>query len=366
MKLAKFSQRRGFTLVELLVVIVIISILIALLVPVIAGAVRQANDATVSSEINQLAQALTEFKNRYGDYPPSGILLSDGGYNLTDTTPAPRGGSSDLTLGQLAERSQRYLRKFFPRAAMPVPSNPATYFDWNGNGQVDTVYLSGDECLVFFLGGMPQITDGSFSATGFCKDPVRPFMPVSMSTNRMMPTSFEFRADRLFDDDGDGFPAYIDRYGRPSPVTEGNSHYYAYFSAYGNNGYDPNDVNSGVEQTAQVFRTNPGIGGSYQVSGYPPATLASPSPNPYTSSTAVPSNGFATYINANSFQIISAGGDGYFGAGGQYGGDSSDAKLPVTPGIVNLQLANYSQGEAQTIRQRENDNLSNFTKGRLD
>ena len=42
------TRSRGFTLIELLVVIVILGVLVGLLVPVIAGAFRTANDATVS------------------------------------------------------------------------------------------------------------------------------------------------------------------------------------------------------------------------------------------------------------------------------------------------------------------------------
>ena len=44
-------RRRGFTLVEMLIVITIIGILVALLVPVILGAVRTAKNAAVTAEI---------------------------------------------------------------------------------------------------------------------------------------------------------------------------------------------------------------------------------------------------------------------------------------------------------------------------
>ena len=61
---------------ELLVVILILAILIALLLPAINAALRTAKNAAVGGEINQLAQALASFKTKYGDYPPSRILLS--------------------------------------------------------------------------------------------------------------------------------------------------------------------------------------------------------------------------------------------------------------------------------------------------
>src|SRR5271157_1120090 len=108
---------RGFTLVELLLVILILAVLIALLLPALNGALKTAKNAAVGAEINQLAQALASFKARYGDYPPSRILLAeDGNYNSV-TSPVPlsiSGTSQDITLGQLAQRSVAALRKFFP------------------------------------------------------------------------------------------------------------------------------------------------------------------------------------------------------------------------------------------------------------
>ncbi len=69
----------GFTLVELLVVIVVLGILIALLLPAINSAIKTARNAAVLAEINQLAQALESFKSTYGDYPPSRVLLVENG-----------------------------------------------------------------------------------------------------------------------------------------------------------------------------------------------------------------------------------------------------------------------------------------------
>ena len=72
-------RRGGFTLIELLVVMVVLGILIALLVPAIGGAIKNAKNAAVIAEINQVAQALADFKSKYGDYPPSRILLDEDG-----------------------------------------------------------------------------------------------------------------------------------------------------------------------------------------------------------------------------------------------------------------------------------------------
>ncbi len=136
---------RGFTLVELLAVILILAALVALLLPALNGALRTAKNAAVGGEINQLAQALASFKARYGDYPPSRILLAeDGNYNAvtSNQTLSISGQTQDITLGQLAQRSVAALRKFFPsvnlstsQAVWTNPQGPC--YDFNGNGQFD-------------------------------------------------------------------------------------------------------------------------------------------------------------------------------------------------------------------------------------
>ena len=139
---------RGFTLVELLVVILILAALIALLLPALNGALRTAKNAAVGGEINQLAQALASFKARYGDYPPSRIYLAENGdYTVVGNTTyyLPAGTFvGDITLGQLAQRSVAALRKFFPRVVLnttpgtspPFPNGSPRWYDFNGNGVI--------------------------------------------------------------------------------------------------------------------------------------------------------------------------------------------------------------------------------------
>lgn len=60
---------RGFTLVELLVVIVIISVLVALLLPAIVGSRESARRAQCQHQLSQLGQALQTYESAKGHLP---------------------------------------------------------------------------------------------------------------------------------------------------------------------------------------------------------------------------------------------------------------------------------------------------------
>lgn len=67
-------RRRGFTLVELLVVIVIIASLAALSAPMIMGQVKKAARTEAISNSKQIGLAMFEFEQDYGSYPDSNTL----------------------------------------------------------------------------------------------------------------------------------------------------------------------------------------------------------------------------------------------------------------------------------------------------
>jgi general secretion pathway protein G len=375
-------SRFGFTLVELLIVVVILALLIALLLPAIQGAIRKAYEAAVSSEESQLSQALADFQNKFGDYPPSRILLSENGYyntaavtQLYTTTAAGQG--ADITDGQLAQRSITYLRKFFPKVQLstsaPIFAAGSTvWYDFNGNGVFDGTYMiQGDECLTFFLGGIPVLTTANgantFGMTGFDKNPPNPFTN-SIVGNTMYganryPPLFEFKNDRLADlsSNLNNIPSYYDTLGTNKP--------YVYFSSYGGNAYDPNDVNypepdstGTVPITARAFLVNFPVQSDALNSTYatPTSLSYSPAPNPYTSSAAVPATGTTTattFQKPQSYQLISAGRDGLYGVAGQYNATTSSTQL--------FPLDSYINTTDPTIRQREYDNITNIKNGSL-
>ena len=85
-------SKRGFTLVEMLVVIAIIGVLIALLLPAIQAAREAARRASCSVKLKNLATALHLYHDNFQTLPPSAFNknhqnMEEAGLNLTSVTP---------------------------------------------------------------------------------------------------------------------------------------------------------------------------------------------------------------------------------------------------------------------------------------
>jgi prepilin-type N-terminal cleavage/methylation domain-containing protein len=103
------NQPRGFTLVELLVVIGIIGLLTAISVPIVMQSLAKARNAAIKAEIDMLHMAIMNYKNEYGSFPP-----------VFDETPLP---PSTATVTGIVNR---HIRKLFPRISTASPNNLAS------------------------------------------------------------------------------------------------------------------------------------------------------------------------------------------------------------------------------------------------
>ncbi len=398
---AAFSRRTvacrgGFTLVELLTVILIIAILVALLVPAIFGAVRRTRDAALTAEINSVAAALEEFRLEFGDYPPSRIFLSEDGFFPTGSDVLVAGDiigvttGADTNVGILAQRSLSIMQKFFKdvrfSTTSPIyaadPANPgATFLDFNGNGVLDPPYvLRGDECLTFFLGGIPlqDLTigqpDSVIGMSGFARG-ANPFVSANINPNRTE-AFFDFTADRLADIDfnqafildpsfNDGIPSFIDPYS-PNRTSETDRVPYAYFVPTANGLYNPHDCDffrAEEDPNATGFVPRLQIDINTYTSSFPPNPYYSSALQPSSAAVALPNqNQLPVFLRPQTYQIISAGADRAFGPGGTYRPDDN-TKLPLNTAAFGSPAEFQAASDA---RQLGTDNLSNFSTGQLD
>ncbi len=190
------SRRTGFTLVELLVVIVIISLLIGLLTPAVIAVRNKAKVTADKVNITNLAMSLEQYKTKYTDYPPDF-------FGLDPAFP-------DEVRAAAQARVLRHFRKAFPRY---VPGNArddrnddtwdrfvrdvqhATggVADNSGNvdGGMDVTLLNPASAMVFCLGGPPDVNTKKL--LGFSADPRYPFNP----QGARMPKLFDFPETQL-------------------------------------------------------------------------------------------------------------------------------------------------------------------------
>jgi hypothetical protein len=371
-----------------LVVIIIILILMSLLLVGINKIWIYVDEVKTGSEINQLAQACELFKSTYGRYPPSRIRLYE---NCAYTN---RNGPIGNFDADLERYSLEYLSAIFPGINLTPTANGGTGQDWNGDGAITAGAggiwdLEGDECLVYFLGGLPRCTgtpgQGLISLIGFHTDKANPIQPITNAgvsrpgSTRSGPF-YEFKQDRLRVNNGptpatmpgrpfthpvtnvarnNRLPVYLDYYGVP----------YAYFLAMdgGTNNYNCYLINTTAGAT-QPFRSYPTrndcsiLCGQRFVPYYVQATTAAGAAftAPLFPANAPANPPIIEFFGKSKFQIISAGRDQLFGTGGHF-----DSREPEASQWNRPYGGDWTNGTNPIITSYNFDNITNFTGGRI-
>jgi prepilin-type N-terminal cleavage/methylation domain-containing protein len=328
------APRHGFTLIELLVVIGIIATLIALISIAAIRALHRAVETRTATDIGQLSAAMDNFKTSFKvKNPPSRIKLS-----TTANYP------NRAVQGSLDADSVQYLTSLFPR----IDLSGATTLDWTGSGQAGDFILEGDQCLVFFLGGIPAgIAGGTRGCTGFSTNPANPADNTGAFSRT--PPFYDFKSSRLtqipHNASGNApFFSYVDGFALKNPppynIPGVNEFYpdgmpYLYFSSYKTaNGYNRYFAQLGNSDfnLKDPRDTQPLVATFPPIPVFPYAEASSPS---------------TRFLRPDTYQIISAGANGRFGLGTN----------PLTGPL-------WSPGTAQSVYPQGSDgadDMSNFS-----
>jgi prepilin-type N-terminal cleavage/methylation domain-containing protein len=289
------AQQAGFTLVEMLVVIVIIGILAAFLIPAVTGAWNKAIDGRIAIEVANIQRAVEAYKENHGDYPPN---------------------TNDLAL------IRRHMKTAFPKIDN---SELISVADLLAN------YLDPAEAIPFWLGGFSSNKKFPFTGPGgplvfyngnFYANPERNTglhefdearLTLDKSITVLDPGPPPIQAQLSTDGDTDSFPVYI-AYGSKLPLV--------YFDArsYGSAFYAPNPSMTGAAK-------------------------------PYLSDRDKPTSPLGKeWVNKDSFQIISAGRDNHYGSAAILGPPPDPSLHPIYPSGVryiledNDNIASFSEG----------------------
>ena|GEM_PF-1260848 len=164
--------RRGFTLVELLVVIVIIGILAAIITVAVAAAFRASHRAKIGMEAGQIAMAIDRYHAEFGEYPP----------DFYDDDALVRHVRKRWPRYELPQGANNYVIATHLRLAMAlVYRNSAIYpqnvmSEWVAAPNAANLQLTTPDTnissLAIWLGGFAN-PEGRFE--GFSADPEAPF-----------------------------------------------------------------------------------------------------------------------------------------------------------------------------------------------
>lgn len=144
------SQQKGFTIVELLIVIVVIGILAAITIVAYNGIQQRARDSERSQELNTIQKALELYQADKGGYPLCGATS---GPNLTPV----------LTSGTVSACLTDELVPAYISAVPSDPTNSGAFQYWYGSGYTKnsaTTFVSSPIANNYILGARQEAGTG--------------------------------------------------------------------------------------------------------------------------------------------------------------------------------------------------------------
>ena len=349
MRRVSHKPRPAFTLVELLMVVTIIGILIGLLVPALYYGLQTVKKQAIGVELQTLASAVEQYKNKFGDYPPDGT-------NREVFKRHFRG-----RFRQMAESEFDAVDTACNCVVLNAPQPPA----------LNRAFMDPPEALVFALGG-------------FSTDPLKPFtgaggplQPISggyqYNTDRTDPL-YEFKEAQLTLSTSSGTAQSTDEvdygYGANDAMPVYRAPYrksapFVYFDArsYG--------YSLGASSTPQYFFNSYGTSQIGVARPYKSDKI-----NTNAGTTAAAADSYYKYVNDRTFQLISAGLDDNFGGIIQGANDNGPVFFRYPSGeVIDFRnwtmsgpaptlpsLSRYDDGD---VSHPQFDNVANFADGLL-